>query len=144
MNKINGYESMRNIKHLFVGLFICAVLVTICASCRTISEPRYRVSHGTIYNSSTQEIHDVRVVHEPTKTVVAINSILPDRSFDLGFEEQMLMADYAVFGWTDDAGKRHQQIVHLPRPLKESKEMHEVIYTIDQRGEILVRIKPVG
>ena len=43
----------------------------------------------------------------------------------------MLMANYAVFTWTDDAGRRHEQIVHLPRPLKKNEKIHEVIYTID-------------
>lgn len=55
------------------------------------------------------------------------------------------MADYAVFSWTDDAGKRHeQQMVHLPRPLKKNEEMHEVIYTLDQQGNISVRLKPLS
>ena len=130
-------------KHLLTSLFICTACITICASCTTTHKPRYKVSHGTIYNSSTKEIHDVRVVHEPTKKVVATNSILADRSFDLGFEEQMLRADYAVFTWTDDAGNHHEQIVHLPHPLKKSEEMHEVIYTIDQRGKVLVSVTPL-
>ena len=131
-------------KHLFTGLFICTVCIAICANCTTTNEQRYKVSHGTIYNSSTQEIHDVRVVHEPTKRVVATNSILPDRSFDLGFEGQMLMANYAVFTWTDDAGNRHEQMVPLQRPLKKNEEIHEVIYTIDQSGKVSVSITPLN
>ena len=130
-------------KHLLTVLFICTVWVIICANCAITNKQRYKVSHGTIYNSSTQEIHNIRVVHEPTKKVVATNSILPDRSFDLGFEEQMLMANYAVFTWTDDAGKYHEQIVYLPRPFKKIKEMHEVIYTVDQRGKIIVSVTPL-
>lgn len=55
----------------------------------------------------------------------------------------MLMANYAAFTWTDDAGRRHEQIVHLPRPLKKTKEMHEVIYTVDQRGKVIVSVTPL-
>ena len=130
-------------KHLFTSLLICIVCTTICANCTTTNKHRYKVSHGSIYNSSTQEIRNVRVIHEPNKTVVATNSILPDRSFELGFEEQMLMANYAVFTWTDDTGNRHEQVVHLPRPLKKNEKMHEVIYTIDQRGQVLLSITPL-
>ena len=135
---------MKNIERLFTGLFICTMSITIFANCTTTSKHRYKVSHGTIYNLSTQEIFNVRVVHEPTKRVVAINSILADRSFDLGFEGQMLMANYAVFTWTDGTGRRHEQIVHLPRPSKKSKEMHEVIYTIDPRGKVSASVVPLG
>jgi hypothetical protein len=134
---------MKNIKHLFVGLFIFTLCATICANCTNINKQRYKVSRGTIYNSSRQEIHDVRVVHEPTNVVVATNSILPDRSFDLGFEEQMLMANYAVFTWTDDVGNRHEQMVHLPRPLQKEEEMHCLIYTVDQRCKVSVHLAPL-
>lgn len=130
-------------KHLLTRLFICTVCINLFANCTTTNKQRYKVSHGSIYNSSTQEIHNVRVVHEPTKTVVATNSILPGRSFELGFKGQMLMANHAVFTWTDDTGNRHEQIVHLPRPLKKNEEMHEVIYTIDQRGKVLLSIAPL-
>ena len=134
---------MKSIKHLFAGLIIYTLCITICANCTTTSKQRYKVSHGTIYNSSRQEIHDVRVVHEPTNVVVVTNSILPDRSFDLGFEGRMLMADYAVFTWTDDVGNRYEQMVHLPPPLKKEEEMYELIYTIDQRGKVSVHLVPL-
>ena len=134
---------IREVLQLFTGLFICTVCVTLCVGCTTTNNQRYKVRHGTIYNSSTQEIYDIRAVHEPTKRVVAISSILPDRSFDLGFKEQLLMANYAVFTWTDAAGKHHEQRVDLPRPLKKSEELHEVIYTIDQRGKVSVSVTPL-
>lgn len=134
---------MKDIKHLLVGLFICTLCATICTNCTTTNKQRYKVSHGTIYNSSRQEIHDVRVVHEPTNLAVVTNSILPDRSFDLGFEGQILMANYAVFTWTDDVGNRHEQMVHLPRPLQKEEEVYELIYTIDQGGKVSVHLAPL-
>ena len=129
---------------LFLNLLTSIILVVICVGCTTVNKPRYKVSHGLIYNSSTQEIHDVRVVHEPTKKVVATNSILPNRSFDIAFEGRMLMAKYAVFTWTDDSGKRHKHVIDLPRPLHKNGAMHEVIYTIDQKDNVLVSIKPLS
>lgn len=120
------------------------ICLAVCIGCTTVSEPRYNVSHGMIYNSSTQEMHNVRIVHEPTKKVVTTNSILPNRSFNLGFEGQALMANYALFTWTDDSGRRHEQIVDLPRPLRKNEEMHEIIYTIDRKGKISVRITPLS
>lgn len=131
-------------KNISLSLLIINIYMVICVGCTIISKPRYKVSHGMIYNSSTQEIHDVRVVHEPTKKVAMTNSILPNRSFDVGFEGRMLMANYALFTWTDDSGKRHEQIVDLPRPLRKNKEIHEVIYTIDRKGNVLVSIKPLS
>jgi hypothetical protein len=134
-------ENRRNT--LLSNLLTTIILVVVCTGCTTVNEPRYKVSHGMVYNSSTQEVHDVRVVHEPTKKAVMTNSILPDRSFDIGFQDQRLMADHAVFTWTDDSGKRHKQIVDLPRPLRKNEAMHEVIYTIDQKNNVLVSIKPL-
>lgn len=56
----------------------------------------------------------------------------------------MLMANYAVFTWTDDAGNRHEQMIPLQRPLKKNEEIHEVIYTIDQSGKVSVSITPLN
>jgi hypothetical protein len=101
------------------------------------------LDHAVVRNDTAGIISDVQVVHEPTGKTGAINMILPQKSFELGFAGQPMRAKRAIITWNDDEGHRRKSAVALPAKPDVSKEeqSYSLIYSIQPAGVVLVKLE---
>ena len=72
------------------------------------------LDRAVVFNDTAGIISEVKVRHEPTGKIGAVNMILPQRSLDLGFPRQPMLAKEAVITWRDHQGMSRRVKVALP------------------------------
>lgn len=100
------------------------------------------LDHAVIRNETPAIISDVQVVHEPTGKTGAVNMILPQRSFELGFAGQPLRAKRAIITWNDHEGHGRRSEVDLPSPpaISPNGQYYSLIYSIHPAGVVRVQL----
>lgn len=101
------------------------------------------LDHAVIRNDTAGIISDVQVVHEPTGKTGAINLILPQKSFELGFAGQPMLAKRAIITWNDHEGHRRRSAVGLPaKPdISRNGESYSLVYSIQPGGVVNVHLE---
>ncbi len=97
-----------------------------------------------VRNATTRQVSDVRVRHEPTGRIGAVNAIYPGRSLDVGFSRQPLRAERAIVTWKDMNRAGHRVELHLPSPAPglSGNQDQTLIYTIHQDNTVTVDLEP--
>ena len=100
------------------------------------------LDHAVIRNETPGVISDVQVVHEPTGKTGAVNMILPQRSFELGFAGQPLRAKRAIITWNDHEGQGRRSEADLPAPpaISPNGQYYSLIYSIHPAGVVRVQL----
>lgn len=96
-----------------------------------------------VENATGSKITDVKVLHEPTKKFGAVNVILPERSLDIGFPRQPMLAQKALVHWKDYNGMEWSVDVNLPYDRTATEEMRtmNLVYIIYPSGRVAIHLK---
>ena len=110
------------------------------------SSPNVMLDHAIIQNATSSRITDVKVLHDPTRNIGQVSSILPQRSFVLGISGQPMLAKSATVTWKDQNGLRRKVEVSLPYDQTAAKEGRamSLVYTIQPSGNVSVRLLRAG
>ena len=105
--------------------------------------PHVIIERGVIRNETQSSISDVMVRHEPTGKTARINTILPLRSFDLGFSGQPMLGKRAVVTWKEADGLERKEQVDLPysRALNSERRNMVLVYIIHSSGKVTVHLQ---
>jgi len=96
-------------KNLFVGvLFILFVALSGCSKTPVMAD---RV---LVKNASDWKVTEVKVRHIQTNRIGAVNAILPQKSLDIGFPKQPLLAHRAIIRWVDGQGQNRSDELDIP------------------------------
>jgi len=106
--------------------------------------PHVIIDNAAIYNATNNTISDIKVQHEPTKGMGAVNSILPAQALNIGLSKQPLLAKRAIITWTTINGQKKRFDTTIPYDQKAAKSQQHMnlIYTIQQSGIVTVRLDP--
>ena len=104
--------------------------------------PRISVDRAVVHNATPGVIIDVKVLHQPTGKTGSVNKILPNRSLNLGFSKQPMLAKEAIVTWQDHNGQQRKIRVSLPydREAAWGKQEMSLIYTIHPSGKVTVEL----
>ena len=91
---------------LFIAFFLPAI--SGCTSRHLI------IDRAIVRNETPGIITDVKVIHEPKGKSGAVNMILPNKTFELGFAEQPMFGKHAIITWRDYEG--HLRKFEAPLP----------------------------
>ncbi len=68
--------------------------------------------------------------------------ILPQKSIDLGFQSQPMLARESVVTWTDQNGQQRRIVLSLPKGLTTGEGQALIlVYTIHPSGDVTVELK---
>ena len=96
-------------KNLFVGvLFILLVVLFGCSKTPMMAD---RV---LVKNASDWKVTEVKVRHIPTNRIGSVSAILPQKSLDIGFPKQPLLAHRAIVRWVDGQGQNRSDELDIP------------------------------
>jgi len=95
-----------------------------------------------VKNATSSKITDVRVSHEPAKWFGTVNSILPQKSLDIGFAGQPILARKAFVSWRDGDELEWTLDIELPydQPLEKEGRPMSLIYIIYPSGRLDVHL----
>ena len=104
------------------------------------------LDRAVVRNDTAWIIMEVKVLHEPTGKTGAANMILPQRSLDLGFSRQPMLAKEAIITWKDHEGRRKKAEVALPdnRDASGGGQTNSLVYTIQPAGDVRVHLEHSG
>lgn len=104
------------------------------------------LDRALVINATTGIITEVTVRHEPTGKIGSINMILPQRSLDLGFPKQPMLAKEAVVTWIDQSGRQRRVEVALPDGSDGTGggQSNSLVYFILPNGLVNVRLEHSG
>jgi hypothetical protein len=117
----------------------CFSLVLVLLSC--VKSPAM-LDRVFVKNATDSRITDVKVYHELTERYGAVNTILPHKSFDIGFSGQPMLARKASVSWRDGDDLEWSLTVELPYDQtigKEGRPM-SLIYIIYPSGRVDVHL----
>jgi hypothetical protein len=97
------------------------------------------LDRALVINSTQGIISEVKVRHEPTGKIGAASMILPQKSFDLGFSQQPLLAKEATVTWIDQSGKPKRVEVSLP--YESDGDSNILVYIIDPANKVHVTLE---
>lgn len=125
---------------------ICLQLLTFFSLILPIiacTKPPVIVDRVLVYNATVSKIKDVRVRHEPTNNVASVNAILPEKSLDVGFAQQPMLAKRATLSWRETGGTERTVTVNLPynRIMADAKLPMTLVYFIYPSGRIDVHLR---
>lgn len=105
--------------------------------------PHVILDRGVIRNETQNSISDVVVRHEPTGKTARINTILPLKSFDLGFSGQPMLGRQAIITWREVDGRERKEILNLPynRALQTERKKLILVYIIHSSGRVSVHLQ---
>ena len=96
-------------KNLFVGvMFILFVALSGCSKTPMMAD---RV---LVKNATDWKVTEVKVRHIPTNRIGAVSAILPQKSLDIGFPKQPLLAHRAIIRWVDGQGQKRSDELDIP------------------------------
>jgi hypothetical protein len=120
-----------------VGVF--SLLLSMLVSCST---PLIMLDRAVILNATSSTITEVRVQHEPTGKIGAVNAILPGRTLSLGFSAQPMLAKEGVVTWRDPSGGMQSSRLTLPAYTDETKDIsYTLVYTIRAADFVTVHLE---
>jgi hypothetical protein len=101
------------------------------------------LDRAVVLNDTAGIISEVTVLHEPTGKIGVANMILPQRSLDLGFSRQPMLAKEAIVTWRDHDGRQRQVLVTLPgdRDALGEGKTNSLVYTIHPSGDVTVELE---
>ena len=104
------------------------------------------LDRAVVFNDTAGIISEVKVRHEPTGKIGAVNMILPQRSLDLGFPRQPMLAKEAVITWRDHQGMSRKVKVALPDGSDGTGggQSNSLVYFILPNGLVNVRLEHSG
>jgi hypothetical protein len=126
-------------KRLFSG-FACFSLVLVLMACGNSPAMLDRV---LVKNATDSRITEIKVYHEPTKRYGAVNAILPDKSLDIAFSGQPMLARKATVSWRDGDDLEWSLTVELPydQTLGRKGPPMSLIYIIYPSGRVDVHLR---
>lgn len=131
-----GSLDMKN----WLSWLACLSLVFSLLAC---AKPPVMIDRVLVKNATGSKITDVKVRHEPTNKFGAVNAILPERSLDIGFPRQPMLAQKALVRWRDYNGTEWSADVNLPydRTATEEVRTMNLIYIIYPSGRVAAHLK---
>ena len=104
------------------------------------------LDRAVVRNDTAWIITEVKVLHEPTGKTGFVNMILPQRSLELGFAGQPMLAKEAIITWKDHEGWRRKAKVDLPdnRDASGEEQTNSLVYTIKPAGDVRVHLEHSG
>lgn len=107
------------------------------------AKPHVILDRVVVMNATTGSITEVKVRHEPTQKFGAVNSILPQKAFDIGLPGQPMLATQAVVSWRDDEGRDWSVAVPLPydQSAAEAGQPMSLVYVIYPAGRITAQLQ---
>jgi hypothetical protein len=118
---------------------IVSVLSSLLVGCST---PSIMLDRAVILNATSNMITDVRVRHEPTGSIGAVNAVLPGKTLNLGFPIQPMLAEEGIVTWTDRSGETRRSQLTLPTYDSAMKDIHyTLVYTIKATGAVTVHLE---
>lgn len=118
--------------------YLLPLLFFIVAGC---AGPKVLLCGGRVHNASGTELHDLRIVHQPTGKMLTANLVLAGHGVELDFDDRELRATSATVEWNDAASGRQQADVPLPRRAV-SAGPQRLVYDIRADGKVAVRLTP--
>ncbi len=120
-----------------LGTLILLLLMSGCA------KPHVLLERAIVLNATDSKITDVRIFHEPTRKSAQVNAILPQKSLDIGFSGQPMLARKATVSWRDGAGVKREVTLDLPHDYSVASEgrIMKLIYVIDSFGVVTARLE---
>ena len=127
------------IRKFLISLFIAFLLPAIsgCTSRHLI------IDRAIVRNETPGIIRDVKVIHEPTGKSGAVNMILPNNTFELGFAGQPMYGKHAIITWRDYEGRLRNFEAPLPTNLdvKGKGNNFILVYTIQTKGDVSIHLE---
>ena len=127
------------IRKFLISLFIAFFLPAIsgCTSRHLI------IDRAIVRNETPGIITDVKVIHEPTGKSGAVNMILPNKTFELGFAGQPMFGKHAIITWKDYEGHLRKFVTPLPknRDAKGKGNNYILVYTIQTKGDVSIHLE---
>jgi len=104
------------------------------------------LDRAVVFNDTAGIISEVKVRHEPTGKIGSINMILPQRSLDLGFSRQPMLAKESIVTWIDQNGRQRRVKVALPDGSDGTGggQSNSLVYFILPNGLVNVRLEHSG
>jgi hypothetical protein len=101
------------------------------------------LDRAVVRNDTARIITEVKVLHEPTGKAGAVNMIMPQSTFELGFAGAPMRGKRAIITWRDYEGRQRGVELSLPRgpATGERRDMMSLIYTIHPSGEVTVELE---
>lgn len=127
------------IQRLFI-LFL-AVLVFSLQGC---ARAPVLLDRTVVLNATDSQITAVKVLHEPTRKSGSVSAILPQKTLDIGFPGQPMLAERAVVSWQNKMGQRTTVELELPYDqgaAKEGRHM-QLIYVVHPAGTVTAHLEP--
>ena len=127
------------ITKFLISLFIAFLLLAIsgCTSRHLI------IDRAIVRNETPGIIRDVKVIHEPTGKSGAVNMILPNKTFELGFAGQPMLGKHAIITWLDYEGYLRKFEAPLPNnpDAKGKGKNYILVYRIQTKGNVSIRLE---
>ena len=101
------------------------------------------LDRAVVINATAGIISEVKVRHEPTGKIGAVNMILPQKSLDLGFPRQPMRGRQGIVTWFDHNGHQRRAKVELPadRGSFSEGQAKSLVYTIEPAGVVHVHLE---
>jgi len=121
-----------------IQLLSLFALTVLCVSgCRTLDP--IMLDRAIVMNTTTAELIDVSITHQPTQITGSASLILPGKTFDLGFSQRPLRAEQAVVTWTQQ-GYRHSKNLFLHFEAPDQNSPYTLIYIIKEHGQVEAKL----
>jgi len=128
-------------KNLFAGvLFVLFIALSGCSKTPMLAD---RV---LVKNASDWKITEVKVRHIPTNRIGAVSAILPQKSLDIGFPKQPLLADRAIIRWIDGQGQKRSDELDIPYDAAAAKAERSMslTYILLPSGSVTAHLQDSG
>jgi hypothetical protein len=114
-------------------------LVLVLSAC---GPPAAILDRVYVKNATSSRITDVKVNHEPAKWFGSVNAILPQKSLDVGFASQPILARKASVSWRDGDDVQWSLDIDLPydHTLEKAGRPKSLIYIIYPSGRLDVHL----
>ena len=126
----------------FVSFLVGFSLVTSLMAC---AKPPVMVDRVLVKNATANMITDVKVQHEPTKKLGAVNAILPGKALEIGLSSMgnPMLAEQALVRWRDGEGSGWTVTLDLPydQSVAEDKRPVKLVYIIYPAGRATVHLE---
>jgi len=127
-----------------IGKYIITLCIAFFFPAVSGCTSRYFIIDRAIVRNATPEIiRDVKIIHEPTGKTGAVNMILPNNTFELGFAGQPMRGKHAIITWRDYKGHLKKFEAPLPdnRGVNGKGNHFILIYTIQTKGDVFIHLE---
>jgi len=119
-----------------LAFFPLVLVLSACGPSNAILDRVY------VKNATSSKITDVKVNHEPAQWFGSVNAILPQKSLDIGFASQPILARKASVSWRDGNNVQWSLNIDLPydHTLEKVGRPMSLIYIIYPSGRLDVHL----